>query len=329
MDEILLDKIRGCLMGAMIGDAMGMPWEALSREAILDLTNGKGVQGFEDPGVRKIKDSEKATLGDTTDDWFLTKTVAESLIACKGFDINHQALRHVKALETSTFGCGKTTKNSIKEIKDYFDSRGEVGRNPAIKAVNDGAGNGVAMKIAPLACFNSVLSTSRKRYIGDETFIDNIYDLGYMTHQNVDASYSAVVVAVYIFKNLTNYSLHPIIPINSKVHEKLSLALTLKSTDSLVRKIGCGFVCWESVPFSIAMAMNHMNDFKAGMLATLSAGGDADSNAGMVGALIGSNVGLSGIPKEWKEFRPEYKEAIELADKLYVSWNTIQKHIGI
>ena len=199
--QILLDKIRGCFMGAMIGDAMGMPWEVLSRDAILDLTNGKGIQGFEDPGVRKIKDSEKTTLGDTTDDWFLTKTVAESLIACKGFDLNHQALRHVKALETSTFGWGKTTKNSIKEIKDYFDSRGEIGRNPATRAVNDGAGNGVAMKIALLACFNSVFFPTKKSIpeMFSETLADHIYDLGFMTHQNVDASYSAVAVAVYIW----------------------------------------------------------------------------------------------------------------------------------
>ena len=62
--------------------------------------------------------------------------------------------------------------------------------------------------------------------------------------------------------------------------------------------------------------MRHSNDFEKGILEIVNAGGDSDSNAAIVGAMIGATVGLSGIPKRWREFRPSFQESIALADQL-------------
>ncbi len=52
------------------------------------------------------------------------------------------------------------------------------------------------------------------------------------------------------------------------------------------------------------------------MLAAINAGGDTDTNGAVVGALIGANVGLDGIPPEWQSFNPEFQEAILLGGQL-------------
>ena len=48
----------------------------------------------------------------------------------------------------------------------------------------------------------------------------------------------------------------------------------------------------------------------------VNAGGDTDSIASMTGALIGFNVGIQGIPKEWIDYSSEFEKAIVLADEL-------------
>ena len=44
----------------------------------------------------------------------------------------------------------------------------------------------------------------------------------------------------------------------------------------------------------------HRDTFRDAVLDAANRGGDADTNAAIVGALVGSRVGLEGIPKEWR-----------------------------
>ena len=54
-----------------------------------------------------------------------------------------------------------------------------------------------------------------------------------------------------------------------------------------------------------------------GILEAVNAGGDTDTIAAMVGAMIGCNVGLEGIPEEWLRFRPEFQKALMLGEQLF------------
>ncbi|MDP3771590.1 MAG: ADP-ribosylglycohydrolase family protein [bacterium] len=73
----------------------------------------------------------------------------------------------------------------------------------------------------------------------------------------------------------------------------------------------------ESVPFAFATAMAHRGSFRDGVLAAVNAGGDSDSTAAMVGAILGANHGLSAIPPEWVEGLEAHDEIIALADQLF------------
>ena len=86
---------------------------------------------------------------------------------------------------------------------------------------------------------------------------------------------------------------------------------------ALREKIGTNCFAMESVPFAIATFLRHPTDFRAGVLEAVNAGGDMDTTASMVGAMIGANCGLSAIPDEWKNFRPEFAQPLELGERLY------------
>lgn len=89
-----------------------------------------------------------------------------------------------------------------------------------------------------------------------------------------------------------------------------------KATE-VIRLLGNGFHAFESCAFAIAVALRHPNDFRMAVLEAVNAGGDTDTNASMVGAIVGARVGLFGIPEEWRTFSPSFQEALDLAEQLY------------
>ena len=314
-------------MGVAVGDALGMPVETLSRAKILEATGGTGVTGFVAPlTTREWVKGLKA--GDTTDDTQLMTVVTRSLIRMRRFDIEDMAAEHVRALAASTFGWGKTTERAIEEIRDGI-------RLPHVRATNfgpkSGAGNGVIMKIAPLAIHRCVSSTMRIGELLKDTLL-----LGGLTHHDPCASITAYCIAQLLCRlfheparSKSTACKHVVLIMQELTHSNLKEADevtarlwalfdpdTLQSSETLARAVGNGFHCLDTMAFTIGTFMRHPTDFRAGVLEAVNAGGDADTNASIVGALIGINCGLSAIPEEWRDFNPTFRETLTLAEQL-------------
>lgn len=340
-----LSKIQGTFLGCAIGDAMGMSVETMTQEEILAVTDGKGVVGFMDAKQRNLKSISDYKAGDTTDDWQLTAAIARSLIKMHCYKFEDTVNEQVKEFERCRNGWGKTTKSSFGEIKEWFDSEGERGRaswQPALmRDGSSGCGNGVAMKIAAIALHSSLDCV----YPGNLS--DKIMEQGRLTHPDMRASHAAYAVASLMAKVI----LQPLIkgvfekedvgkrlselivevgrierlfPDPQKAEDTISGRLRkifmekmLDDVTALRGKNGTSCLSLESVPFSIATFLRHPTDFRAGVLEAVNAGGDTDSNAAMVGALIGANCGVEVIPEEWRNFRKEFEEPIKLGEEFH------------
>lgn len=343
-----LDKITGCFLGVAIGDALGAPVEMMKKEDVLKQTNGKGITGFNHNVRRKHFTSEKnlslkyiaqklgirsiIKLGKTTDDWGFTEIIIDSLVRCKGvFDVNDIALAHVDAVENGLIeGMGGTTRDSIKELKEYFDSRGKTGRSPFVvpkHRTKRGSGNGVAMKVAPLVWGYSDYNM--------RIDMPEIAELGMLTHSDPNAWSAAYAVFKLLFEDIKDYSVEYLIDqveyFDGYFYDKekgknfATYLHPLKDKDFLFgpienirNKLGCGCVCTESVVYAIACYLRNPYDFKKGVLEAVNGmPGDCDTNASMAGALIGKNVGKEGIPEEWLNFSPDFKKVEYKAKELY------------
>lgn len=347
MRPTVLSKVQGCLLGVAIGDAMGMPWECMTYEAILEKTGGAGVTGFVDPVQQVIRGTMSLSAGDTTDDWQLTAAVARSLIRKRQFDIEDIAREHVFEFDRCKFGWGLTTRRSLKEIKRWFESGGREGRSPGTPAEsqgpNLGAGNGVAMKVAPVGLFASA-------GLPEDQFIEAVAALGFLTHSDARASHAAFAVAQVIAMVMARPLTYSLSHVKSAEFASLTRELILRCkymemlhtahdffadwvgdrlseidahSDELFRDpswarrtLGTDCFCLQSVSFAIATFLRHPADFRAGVLEAATAGGDTDSTASMVGAMIGANVGLEGIPPEWRSFSPGFFEVLRLGEEL-------------
>jgi ADP-ribosyl-[dinitrogen reductase] hydrolase len=328
----LLARFQGCLAGVAIGDALGMPVELMSHAQIRAMAAG-GITGFRDPVLRSGPGSH-LRAGDTTDDWQLTAALARSLIRTGGqFDLQDCSDEHVREWRIGHAMWGPSTRSAIEEIADGR-------RHPATPARptrDTGLSNGVIMKIAPLALLHGLHLAIDARFAiaADDLFADCIA-LGLMTHGDRRASLAAYAVAVTIAAALQGHFAAPtqgrkFLPAlighvaakesdspEPRVSQRLALILDCLDDEPLVReKIGCGFTALDTAPFAIATFLRHPRDFQGGVLEAVNAGGDTDTNAAVVGALIGAHVGLEGIPDEWRRGCAKYEEAVTLAQQLF------------
>jgi ADP-ribosylglycohydrolase len=340
-----LHRVQECLKGVAYGDALGMPVEMMTPAEIIEATGGKGVTDFIDPVQRRIKGTMTLSAGDTTDDWQLTKAVAESLIEKRRFDIDDLAARHIEAFRANTFGWGGTTKRGIESLISGRDPR-----DPPPSSNKGGCGNGVAMKVAPLALFHAV----QEGAIDPKALLAETVSLGRLTHPDPRASIAAYALAAAIIravrKPILNEGGHAMreerkrflsrvavdagqaearldpdrMPPSQWVSQRLWFAEQCLDDPVAMREtVGTGCIAIESVPFAIGTFVRHSDSFRDGLLEAVNAGGDADSTASMAGALIGANgAGQSYtarcVPLDWEQRFPRLAaEAMELGERLY------------
>jgi len=344
MSEQLKQRIRASLLGVQLGDAIGMPVEMMSHEEILKATRGKGVTGPMDAIQSRIDDTRGLKSGETTDDWQLTRAVAKSLIARHVYDQRDMAMRHIREFHGDNRGWGGTTKIGIQSLiaeRSPFEVPDSLGPGK-------GCGNGVAIKIAPIALFCGIRWKKFRR----APLLYWVMEHGKLTHPDLRAAIAAYALAAGIMKVMHE----PLLPRHSagarmlarrnfldfvtdeavaaeqmfnctaSLEESVSWRIDQASRrrtdpDLLRTEVGTGCYALESVPFALATFARHYGDFRAGILEAVNAGGDTDSNASMVGALIGANDGDSTrfhVPSDWlAALEDEGAEAEVLGAKLY------------
>ena len=189
------------------------------------------------------------------------------------------------------------------------------------------------MKIAPLAIAHALMVDKKNLW-------NECKALGSITHPDIRASIAAYAVAYlmqYIIRDQQNHIrvkeslpildiIKPVIDVELLECQNIGLDCVsarlmrlrgaMDSADILRQTTGCGFTALDSVAFSIGTFFRHPCDFRTGVLEAVNAGGDSDTHASIVGALIGLNCGLSAIPKEWRDFNPQFQETIEIGAKL-------------
>jgi ADP-ribosylglycohydrolase len=339
----LEDCIAAMLQGAAIGDALGQPVESMWPEEILDATGGEGVSDFRDPLQTRIPDTRNLKAGDTTDDTQLLLAVAESLIASSGYDREHQARTHVETGRRSRVGWGGTTAKALDDLTRYFETQGQQGRSweePAPRPTDprQGAGNGVAMKVAPLAVYHLV----RLGPYDWDSLHRWVSDLATLTHWQPLATHAAFVYASVLQHVLQNpgaglewvdimmqaaiqfgsYSEKELDPgkVEPTVSQQLRvLGQAVGDPDKLRREITPGFLASQSVIFALGVFLSYPRDFSRAVLAAVNAGGDADTTASLVGGLVGANCGLGAIPERWRAYNPVFSEAAAVGRRLFRS----------
>ena len=324
------------LLGCAIGDALGMPVETFKPEDIAKRypESGGRVTTYLEPHGHKWFDGTKQ--GTTTDDWQLTAATIRGLIS-GDLSMDEQVKANIVAMERSTKGWGGTTRGAVRKAANGV-SWVESGEWENGK----GRGNGVVMKISPLAVLYFQRMGSPIELDNLLKFVGHFTIFTHRTRMALVASYAHLcglvtalsaphmsmesyrdMCAFFISAQLNQQIVERNFPDYDKlpaeehlIEDRMRSLRNYRSFDySKPTELFGGGTCYvyDSLPFTYAWFLKDPDSIET-LYDCISAGGDADSNGSMVGALLGARNGAGIFPQHLVDGLQSKDEVLELAE---------------
>ncbi len=332
----LYKKIRGCLLGGAVGDALGAPVEFMNRREIQEEFGNDRVTGYVEypDGTGSITDDTQMTLF-TSEGIMRAVTRANQKGICSVEDVVYYAYQ--RWLLTQGL------KNIAKPVREEYLHSGWlikckelfIQRAPgnsclsALQAreqgnisqpVNNSKGCGTVMRMAPAGL------------VGGDAFKLG-RELSALTHGHPTGYYAGAAMADLIQHIYEDEAHKPLQEYVKKTVERLELeekaqevvitlkqALEMASTHCSLdeaEKLGEAWIAEEALAVSVFCALRSQDDFRKGVLAAVNIDGDSDSTGAITGNILGVYLGENEIPQDWISNLRERIIVKKIADDLH------------
>jgi len=295
------ERFEACIIGGAIGDAFGSRYENIQKEA-------------EDIFYPFGKPEKKEQAWQITDDTQLTLATVEAMSKdnkVKPETVANHFLQLYK--QKKLRGIGGSTLKALMEL-NVGGHWSQVGRKGEYAA-----GNGAAMRIAPLA-FKEEITNSEIR------------DICFITHQNDEAYIGARAVVLAIREilnenwkgedNLIRLIINQI-P-DTKLRDRLIQIEKIKNLPDIGNLGNNGYVV-NSVPLAIAAASKVEEiGIEEMFLELIAIGGDTDTNCSIAGQIAGALIGIHRIPDHLRQKLSSLHEYEQIQKTI----NTYKQKIG-
>ncbi|MFA6148522.1 MAG: ADP-ribosyl-[dinitrogen reductase] hydrolase [bacterium] len=281
-----VDRARATLLGVAVGDALGATTEFMTPA---EIRNRFGV-------LRDIVGGGwlKLSPGQVTDDTEMTLCVARGIVRSGRWDLGPIADRFAHWLSGDPADVGPTCRRGIEEYME----KGRLEASPNER----GAGNGAAMRVAPVALYT----------LGDAELLSRLaVEQAHITHHHPLSDAACVSVGAMIHRGLLGAPLpdlraaaeelaarHP--EFRFEGYDGNSSAYVVDT----LRTVFDGFFSTDT--------------FEDCVVKTVNRGGDADTTGSIAGAIAGARYGLAAIPQRWlRALDPGLREELSmLAEEL-------------
>ncbi len=267
----MLEHVVGSILGGAIGDGWGGPFEgsALAGPAMV-------------PDELLVSDDTQLTLA-----------TCEAVIACGRVDPAQIAARFAAWFRSGRLrGLGASTLKALRDL--------DAGARWALAGAKGerSAGNGAAMRIAPLAFLLDPADEAQRRTLRDVCRITHHHDEAYVGALAVALAIRFAIAPGYDLSNLLT-DLADLLP-DSRVRDRIAQLAAITDDVSPHQAAGAcgnsGFVA-ESVPLAIFAARAiRSRPFSEVVQRAIEAGGDTDTIGSMAGQIAGAAVGASSLP---------------------------------
>ena len=311
--DVIQDKFRGAILGGFLGDAFGSGFEGM----------------HPDRAVFHLSNLSKKFPRQYTDDTDMTLALAESIIQSDKVDPQDIAKQF------SLYG-DLARGYAIGAIKSILALRAGLKWHQVARIVfeNGSFGNGAAMRVSPGGLFYHHNLDDLQEAAIQQANITHIHPLGQWgavmqaaaiglaVNQNPREPFKKEEVTVQLREVLWQGPIEYMRALN-KIEEMFGQGKKLQDLE-VVQSFGNGVEAQFSVPSACFIAITYSPDFCDAIRAAISLGGDTDTIAGMVGAIVGAHIGEKGLPVEWIEQLEDGPRgrsfAREVADRLFETW---------
>lgn len=274
------NRFRGAILGAAVGDAIGVTNEMRDRHEVTltnDLLGG---------GIFDIKP------GEWTDDTAMVLCVSESLIQKRGFDAHDQMDRFVRwwrygymTCNGCTYDVGNTTRLALFSYIQTGDPLSGVQSSHS-------AGNGALSRVAPISLYYAMHPDVLDQMAAYSSM------LTHATVHSIDACrYVSWLIAQFVRgvpKGVALGTPWPYAPLCDDIAQ-------ITRPDRVMRD----FAAMDASSYVVDMleivlwALRNHHDFASGLLALANAGGLTTTSCTIYGALAGALYGDASIPARW------------------------------
>lgn len=315
------NKIKGCLLGGAIGDALGYPIEFMSYRNIVSKYGKNGIENFElHNGVALISDDTQMTI-----------FTAEGLIngyCNKDLSIKYVYWAYLDWLKTQGYkvrcpGSENTYCMKLSDEEELNHRRAPCntclsallsGKMGTIKTpINSSKGCGGVMRVAPIGLFLEKFDNNLDRvtmFAAEAAAITHGHELGYIPA----AAFARIIALLYRGQGIKYAVDNTVEAINrlfsnarhlTEFNKIINLAVELSSRNindvEAINKIGQGWVGEEALAIAIYCSLKYPDDFTKAVCAAVNHDGDSDSTGAITGNIMGTLLGESAIPEKYLE----------------------------
>jgi ADP-ribosylglycohydrolase len=310
----MVSRYKGCLVGLAVGDALGAPIEF---QTLAQIKADFGPNGIED-----FEPWDDFAAGSYTDDTQMSLAAAQGLLdayrehrASGRWDARAAVYREYQKWRASQSNPMNRKSPGLTCLLALKSERMGTIENP----INDSKGCGGVMRTAPAGL---VFKPGHAFRAGAEfAAMTHGHPSGYLS-----AGFLSEVVARIVSGEGLGRAVARSVPVlksydgHEETLQKISLALRLYSSTrpapEAIKRIGEGWTGDEALAISLFCALRHPRDFRAGVLAAVNQEGDSDSTGSITGAILGTALGLEGVPKDWVNRLQNRDKILDLAEAL-------------
>jgi ADP-ribosylglycohydrolase len=285
----------------------------LSREVLEGLATGDALGeacSYSYETVRPKLSGKLPPLGSLryTDDTEMASAVLEVLVRLGGIDEDVLAWQFRRRYHRdSERGYGKMTRRWLEQTL-----AGEDWRAVTARAFGGGSyGNGSAMRVAPVGAWFHDDMAKVVKFATASAVVTHAHPEGIAGAVAVAVATAAAVagcgrpveeVAGAIFKATRTYTPEGKTADGIARAQRLGPGAPLREAVAALGN-GSDISCMDTVPFCLWNACRCLADYREAIISTIEAGGDCDTNAAIVGAIVAGFTGQNGIPPDWLEAR--------------------------
>ena len=266
-DEARLSRAQGCLLGQAIGDSLG---------SLVEFREARDIARQYPQGVRDLADAGawNTIAGQPTDDTELALALARTLLRERTYEGKAALAAYRNWLESKPFDAGGTTRAGLQGRPNFAS-----------------ASNGSLMRVSPLGVWAAGDPPRAARAAREDSRL---------THPNpvcveACAGYAAAIAEGVATGDREAMLKAALAHALGEVREAIERAAAGERLRDFSKNEGWVLAAMQNAFHQLV----HAPDFERGLVATVSVGGDADTNGAITGALLGAALGRDAIPPRW------------------------------
>ena len=270
---MLEDRAKGCLLGQLVGDALG---------SLVEFQSPDQIRSKYPDGVRILEDGGtwNTLAGQPTDDSEMALLLARMLVEHKRYDADAARMAYEFWLDSKPFDCGATIAAGLRGNPNH-----------------DSQANGALMRISPLGIFGA---NHPLEQVAEWARQDAALTHPNKVCQDVNRLF-AMGISHAIKTGCQPKSLYQdmLVWAQGLQVEKMVLRTLEQAAESppedYTRQQGWVLIAFQNAVWQLMQAKN----FEEAVVDTVMRGGDTDTNAAICGALLGAVHGMGDIPLQW------------------------------